>query len=210
MKLFLTSSGIPLEFAHLFLKSFNKPAHEIKLYFIPTAADVEANGQQWVTKAQNQFSLMGINVIWYNIAYKIKEQMEIELQDADCIWVNGGNTFYLLEVARSTGFDEVLRNLVLNKNVIYGGTSAGTYLACQTIHPTFWKNVTRNDILVDDYNAIKLAEFNTFVHYNEEKYKETIQKNHNPEISDLYLIPDQGFIVVDDEKIKLVNGARKY
>ncbi len=213
MKLFLTSSGIPTEQKDLFLKSFNKPANEITFYFIPTAADVEPDGQEWVTLSMNQFSSIGINCIWYSLKYKTKEQVESELQDADCIWVNGGNTFYLLDISRKTGFDEVVKKLVREKGVVYGGTSAGTILATKNLDSVNWKKIyyesDANDVGISDFSALSFINAVAVVHYEEEKHLPIVKK-HKKEDELVYLIPNGGMIVVDGEEVSLYGGAEKY
>ncbi|MFH1142279.1 MAG: Type 1 glutamine amidotransferase-like domain-containing protein [Candidatus Uhrbacteria bacterium] len=54
------------------------------------------------------------------------------LDDCDIIYVEGGNTFYLLEHVRKSGFDHKLKTLV-DYEKVYVGVSAGSILAGQSI-----------------------------------------------------------------------------
>lgn len=58
---------------------------------------------------------------------------------ARCIWVTGGNTFYLWHHLRRTGLHELVRQRVLSEGVLYVGQSAGSIVAGRTIATAFWK-----------------------------------------------------------------------
>lgn len=210
MKLFLTSSGIPFSQKDIFLSEFSKSPKDLKFYFIPNAADVEPDGQSWVTLSLSEFSEIGINPIWYSIKYKNKEQIKEELADADCIWVNGGNTFYLLDLARKTGFLEVITDLVKNKGVVYGGTSAGSILAAQNIESAGWKpQGDSNDVGISDFSALGFVDFIPFVHYSADAHLEGIKSSKKPE-EVIYMIPNDSFVKVKDQHVELIGNVEIY
>ncbi|WP_446216225.1 Type 1 glutamine amidotransferase-like domain-containing protein [Micromonospora sp. IBHARD004] len=47
------------------------------------------------------------------------------LEETDLIWVRGGNPFILRRAMTPTGTDEILRELLAEDRVVYGGYSAG-------------------------------------------------------------------------------------
>jgi dipeptidase E len=210
MKLFLTSSGISFEQKDIFLSEFSKSPKDIKFYFIPTAADVEPDGQSWVTLSIEEFAEMGINPIWYSLKYKTKEQISIELADADCVWVNGGNTFYLLDIAHKTGFYDVISDLVRNKGVVYGGTSAGSILAGKSIESAGWKpEGDSNDVGITDLTGLNFAQFIPFVHYKKLVHEASIKQIKNS--SDIvYAISDDAFIKIINDSIELIGDIEIY
>ncbi len=208
MKLFLTSSCISKNLRETFLEHFGKDPRSSKCYFIPTASDPDES-KFYTCKSMDDLVELGFNPIWYSLKYKTKELIRQELSDADIIWVGGGNTFYLLDVARCVGFLDVVTDLVKNKGVAYGGVSAGTILASPNIASAGWEpHGDPNDIRLTDLIALGLVNFTSVVHYTEDQ-KETVNKNR---VHDklVYTILDGGMVIVDGEELKLVGGTKEY
>lgn len=61
------------------------------------------------------------------------------LSSAECIWVLGGNTFFLWHWMRRSGVDEIIKQRVLEDGVVYVGQSAGSIVAGSTIRTAYWK-----------------------------------------------------------------------
>ena len=114
-KLFLTSSG--LSAFPDFVSENHKTVH---IAFIPTAADLYTN--KWFVKKDREFLVnYGYNVTEVDI--KDRNQHKI-LHSSDVIYIAGGNTFYLLEMAIQTNALEFLKDLVQGGKP-YAGASAG-------------------------------------------------------------------------------------
>ena len=207
MKLFLTSSSITPEIRQDFLSVYGKNPTESKCYFIPTAADVEQE-KFYMCKSMDDLAEMGFNPIWYTLKYKTKEVIQKELADADIIWVGGGNTFYLLDTARKSGFLEVVDDLVKNKGVAYGGISAGTILAAKSIQVAEWKpDGDVNEVDVTDFTALGWIDFIPFVHYEKEDYYDAIQEQKGNET--VFAIPNGGMVIVNGVDIESFGGVEK-
>ncbi len=54
-----------------------------------------------------------------------KKELEIKINQFGVIWVRGGNTFVLRQAMKISGFDEILKKIINNEQVLYGGYSAG-------------------------------------------------------------------------------------
>jgi len=199
MKLFLTSSCISENLQKPFLKFLDKSPEQTKLFFIPTASDVEEN-KFYTCESMDNFAAIGINPIWYSLKYKTRDQIVRELADADVIWVNGGNTFYLLDVARKTGFMEIVQDLVRNKGVIYGGTSAGTILASPSIEAAgYGESADKNKVGLTDLTAFGFVTFLTHVHYDPLTDKKELL-SHKREVP-IYAIFDGSAVEVNNDQI---------
>jgi len=204
MKLFLTSSCISENLRKPFLNFLGKPPEDTKLFFIPTASDVEQD-KFFTCESMNDFAQIGINPIWYALKYKTREQIARELADADVIWVNGGNTFYLLDIARKVGFMEIVGDLVRNKGIRYGGTSAGSILVCPSIEIAGWQEVggDPNDVGLTDLKAFNFVNFTAHVHYSAVEEKELLLSRKGT--SAIYAIEDSAAVEVNGSNI-LVHG----
>ncbi|MSR85751.1 hypothetical protein EXS71_04965 [Candidatus Uhrbacteria bacterium] len=208
MKLFLTSSCISENLASDFLQFLDKSLKDTKFYFIPTATDVEEN-KFYTAKSLDDIARLGINPVWYSLRFKNKELIREELADADVVWVGGGNTFYLLNIARESGFFEVINDLVRNKGVIYGGTSAGTILASPSIEIAGWgEDADTNHVGLTDLSSLHFIDALFQVHYDSVSHVDmlTMYKTALP----IYVLPDGGAVTVKDQEIKLLGGAEAF
>lgn len=145
-----------------------KKPNELRLAFIPTAAN-PYKIKPWFYGDKMKLKLMGFQMVDVDIKNKTKDQLARELKDIDVIFVSGGNTYYLLEKAQESGFINIVRDLV-NKGVIYIGSSAGSALACETIeHIEDFddKSITH----LTSYDGLDCTKKLILPHYGEDKYK---------------------------------------
>ncbi len=183
-----------------------KAADELTVAFIPTAADVY-DEKPWMYADRDVLTGLGLNVYDLSIKGKTKSELEEALNKADIIFVAGGNTFYLLDAARKSGFVEVVSKLV-EKGVIYIGSSAGSYIACPTIEAAGWKNQDKNIIGMADFTALNLVPFILFVHYkpeHNELLKQEMPKTKYP----VRILNDQQAILVLDNEYKFVGQGEE-
>jgi dipeptidase E len=156
----------------LLLPYLPKKPKELKLAFIPTAAD-PYKVKPWFYGDKMKLKLMGFQMVDVDIKNKTSEQLYEALSTVDVIFVSGGNTYYLLEKAQTSGFLEVVKKLI-DRGVIYIGSSAGSALACSTIEH------------IEDFDDKSIANLTSFEgltltnklilpHYGEEKYKAKFQ-----------------------------------
>lgn len=111
-KLFLTSAGFPKETRKYSLKLLPKKPQKIKVAFIPTAAYPEVD-KSFVQKSLDELKEIGITKIEeVDLKNENKGSLYNKLLGVDVIYVNGGNTFYLLEYIRKSGFDQIINPLL--------------------------------------------------------------------------------------------------
>lgn len=207
MKLFLSSAGLRPEIKEEFFKLIGKDSTRCRVAFIATAADPEPN-KALVKWSTDQIEEAGMR--WYEVDLKGKdqEQLKQELTPADIIWVNGGNTFYLLDQVRKSGFDTVAKELLAGGKLYYG-VSAGSYLACPTIETARWKRLDdRNVANMTDFNSLGLVDFLIIAHY-EEKWKEAIENGVRSTNLPVVVLTDQQAVMVDGNIIKIVGSGLK-
>jgi len=60
-----------------------------------------------------------------------------KLQDTisgfDCVWVRGGNVFLLRRAFRQSGFDNIIKEMIVSEDIRYGGYSAGVCILSPTL-----------------------------------------------------------------------------
>jgi len=178
MKLLLTSNGFTAIIEKAFLGLLQKPAQMNSVGFITTAAYGEEEGPAWncslwLEEYRNQLRQQKITKIEdIDLKNKTEEELEKILLQKDIIFVNGGNTFYLMYWAKKSGFDKVVCKF-LQKGGVYVGVSAGSIIACPTIETAGWKPADINNVRLTDLTALGLVPFLIHPHF-EEVQKEDI------------------------------------
>lgn len=200
-KLFLTSNGLSA------LPGFlGMSPTEVKLVYITTASNTYDN-PTWLDRDREALRNMGFEFTELDITGKTKDQLKEAFKDVNIIFVAGGNTFYLLEKVRESGFDEIIKSLV-EKGVVYGGGSAGACLAGPDIEPIA---VIDHPEKVSDLKSTKslgLVDFVVVPHFDNEKYGERTKKIVEEYKDKFKLIPinDDQAILVEGENYKIVQS----
>lgn len=171
MTLILTSS-----FFHSYsrLKDHLPNPEETTVAFIPTAGNVYDD--KWFVEGDKEILIkLGFKIKEIDIENSNYTQLKKELSNIDLIFVAGGNTFYLLDQVKKSGFDKILKEKI-ESGTIYIGSSAGSLLVCPTIEIA--KNFDDANKAPDltDYSGLNLVNFLILPHYGDEKYLDQMNK----------------------------------
>ncbi|MCH5321885.1 MAG: Type 1 glutamine amidotransferase-like domain-containing protein [Eubacterium sp.] len=181
----LSSQKIKLAFKELFIK----PIESISVLFVPTASRT-ADEMIYVNKSYSELIEAGVkedNVVWFDI--NTVNETSKYFETVDCIFVCGGNTYYLLSKLREFGLDNKIVRAV-EKGTVYVGVSAGSVIASPAInHIDF---LDENDIGLSDLNALKLIDKYVVPHY---------EKSFNVNLAD-----SKPFVCISDESAILYNN----
>jgi dipeptidase E len=130
MKLLLTSAGLTNKsIIDALLELTGKPFSDLNLAFIPTAANVEQGDKFWVIDDLINLKNLGFKQIdIVDFSALPKDVWLPRLQEADVIYVEGGNNFHLMQCVEESGLKEILPDLLNDK--VYIGVSAGSMLMC--------------------------------------------------------------------------------
>jgi dipeptidase E len=127
-----------------------------KILFIPYARPSGATLETYTTKARDRFKTMGFNLTGIHEYHNIKYAVE----DAEAIFIGGGNTFVLLNSLYKADIMEIIKKKV-EDGTPYIGASAGSNVAGKTI-------MTTNDMPIvypPSFNAMGLIPFIINPHY---------------------------------------------
>lgn len=200
----LTSAGMNVK--DEILKILPKPADQIKLAHIITASKAEKN-TAYVEKDRKAMQEAGFQVEDIDIEGKNENELWESLKDKDIVYVQGGNTFYLLKYIKESGFDKVIKELI-ERGVIYVGVSAGSYVACPTIEMSSWKRQDRNIVNLTDLSALNLVPFLLSVHYKPE-YEEILQREIPKAKYPVRILTDDQAILIQGDKVELVGKGEE-
>jgi len=207
MKLFLTSAGLPPETTEEFLKLLSQKPEETKICFIATASHPEEN-KCYVKRDRERLWELGFKIIELDLKKENKNSLGDRLKDFDVLFVEGGNTFYLLKYIRESGFDEALK-LFLKRGGIYLGVSAGTMVTGLNIESANWKYADKNIVNLEDLTGLKLVPYVFSVHIDESNLdivKNIANKVDYPVIA----LTDKQALLIDNGIKKIVGEGEKY
>jgi len=197
--LLLTSSGM-IGTKEEILSVLLKPADKIRVAHIITASKIEED-TSYVEKDRELMKEAGFNVEDVDIEGKNKNQLLKILESVDIIYVQGGNTYYLLKQMRKSGFDKIIKKL-LTKGIIYIGVSAGSIVAGETIQTAGWLG-DKNTVNLINLKGLKLVKSNLFVHYKPED-AEIIKQKSKKIKKRLRILTDEQALFIFGKKITLV------
>jgi len=204
--LLLTSGGMqPMK--DEIIKLLQKPAYDITVAFITTAAKPQENldyvKEDWRIMKEE----MGFNIEEIDIEGKRESEVMKLLELKDIIYVEGGNTFYLLKAMRACNFERIMRKL-LKQGKVYIGASAGSVVAGRTIKTAEWFG-DENIVKLKNLKGLNFVPFDIFAHYGPE-YTEIIkQKIPNPKkrAKNLRIITDEQAILVQGKEVDLIGDG---
>lgn len=188
----LTSAGFfNKEVSAAFLGLIKKPIGEISVLFIPTASRAKEE-LAYVNASRQELLDLGIGQLsTLNLDHKLTEE---EVQNVDVIYVCGGNTFYLLQKIRESGFDQLLKHF----DGLYIGVSAGSIVVGPNIEVAApWDE---NDVKLSDTTGLRLVNFAVVPHY-QRKDKTIVEELINrADYEILGLTDNQAALVISGER----------
>lgn len=227
MKLLLTSNGfmgksIEKDFLDLIGNRKN-----LRVAIIPTAGDPI----EWVPEKegdQTKFHVAKLipekkeqNIVWWHsmqerwekkgyraIIVDLKEdpvEVKKKLESVDIIDVTGGDANWLLDWAKKSKLDTYLKD-ILDRGVVYVGTSAGNGLLLPDIGLGWWDSDWKLDHvglgIVDFLVSVHNKEADLPTNIEKTKQRRAFMQSHMPYPWKIYFLQDGQAIKVDGDKIE--------
>lgn len=173
-------------------------APKMTVAFIQTAADLYEK-KEFVENDRRALHDKGLKLTEVDIKAFSQNRLYEKLANFDIMFFSGGNAHYLLEKMNQSGFREIVRKL-LDKGVIYIGSSAGSVVVCPDIN--FIKPMDHQEKVpnLKDFTGLSLIGFYFLPHFGREKYagicRQILQDNQDKEIIP---VRDDELIVVTDD-----------
>ncbi|MBW7955502.1 Type 1 glutamine amidotransferase-like domain-containing protein [Patescibacteria group bacterium] len=193
--LFLTSNAYMT--LNLLLPYLPKNPSQMKVAFVPTASHPEPDPSYMQLDID---AIQAAGFIYQELDIKDKDQKSLKkvFEDIDIVFVAGGNTFYLLQEARQSGFDEVVTEFV-NKGGWYIGSSAGSVLAAPDIAVIKYLDDPQDAPQLTSTNGLGLIDLLVLPHWGKAKYKQQylqlINDAYEQEVKYIALLDTQALLV---------------
>lgn len=183
-------------------------SHANKLVFITTASEPKGEKEDlaWQKNDRQKLVDAGFVVSDYTITGKLRDQLRADLSGFDCIYLSGGDTFYLLEQSQKSDFVSLIRELVEVEGKTYIGTSAGSIIA----GPRLMDYHQREGVVLPSRDAYGLVHFTVIPHWGSEGFREKylggrIAMIYTEEQVPLILLTDYQYVHVHNGYIEIVD-----
>ncbi len=204
MRLLLTSAGLTNKsIINALLELTQKPFSELNLVFIPTAANIEEGDKGWLiddlVNCKNQ-GFKSVDIV--DISALPKNDWLPRLEEADVIYVEGGNNFYLMRCFEKSGLKEILVELLRTR--VYVGVSAGSVVMCPSGDLSMSERLWSEEVGEHDSDeALGYVDFLLRPHLNS-PYFPKLNLENLEEIAKEF--PDTFYAIDDQTAIKIVDG----
>jgi dipeptidase E len=206
MKLFLASSLDQTIFQ--LDKMINKQS-KLEVLFIGNAADVY-DDKWWVDLDRKSFQNHGYEVIDVDLNVITEKKLVSLLNEADIIHVCGGSVFHILSLLKEKNFLQIIKQAVIDRKIIYTGTSAGSIIASERVGLYLYDEEEKKFLKEDaDFTAFGFVNFLIIPHAENEDFMESNKEmvGHAADINlSLIVLKDNQAVWVEDNKIQFVSA----
>lgn len=197
MKLLMTSGGFRnAAIVKAAVELVGKRKRKINFAVIAEAVKGEPGDHRWfIEDLERLADHFGGKIELVDLQAQNLDEVQKRLEIADVIYCEGGNTDYLMEVFKKTGFNKVLPKLLEDK--VWVGTSAGSCVVAHKESEEFQQEVYREQRTVDKFLNLVPIEF--LPHMNGEFYvlnrENAIAESRRTKLP-VYALTDAAAIVV--------------
>jgi len=183
-----------------------------RVVFIPTAglhemSDQDREALDYINQTDKEaLQDLGLIVEELEVSRESSEVIEKSISKADCIFICGGSTFFLLQELKRKGADRLISQHI-EKGKLYMGTSAGSLIAQKDIVADGVDDPKFGPELHGDSSALGFIDFYLYVHYGSHYWGDD-----DAYINQYYAklnykkISDKQAVTVNGEKIEIVTA----
>ena len=181
-----------------------------KVVFIPTASIME-KVTFYVGADKKALEKLGLIIDELEISKASPDEIKTKINDADYIFVAGGNTFFLLQEFKRTGTDKLIMDHI-NKGKLYIGSSAGSVILSKNIkYINYMDDPDVAPELKNDFTALSVVDFCVVPHCTDFPFKKTAEKiigEYSGKL-DLRPISNNQAVTVDDDIVETLTVEKK-
>lgn len=202
MQLLLLSLGLGA------VPEFVNPDKEPTMGFIPDAGDVY-DDPYFVREDRDRLARLGYHIVDISLTSETPTSLNLRFSEVDCIFVAGGNTFYLLQQIKSRNLEDTIVTAVRG-GLKYIGASAGAVVAGPTVEPIKGLDDPAAAPLLSSMSAMSLTDLVILPHYGKPKYEARYQQilhDYSAELKLKLLRDDQAVTVSDRGEPQTIESA---
>lgn len=210
----------------LYLSSFkigNQPQKLVELVGSNKEVAVILNARDHKQERRNEYLLEETKAL-NDLGFKVEEldlrkyfgkekELEEFLRRKNLVWIDGGNTFLLRRAMHQSGFDNIIKKLLKEDSIVYGGFSAASVVLQKDLHGL--DLVDDPNVVAEGYeketiwDGLGLIDFYLAVHYKSvhpesamvDKEVELCEKNNIP----YKTLRDGEVLVINENNMEIIN-----
>ncbi len=214
MKLLLTSGGITnRSIADALFGLVGKKPEDTSLVFIPTASNIEIGDKSWLINDPLNLKKLDLKSIEIADISAVSQEVWLpKFEQADVLFFEGGNTYYLMEWIRRSGLEKILPALLKTK--VYVGVSAGSMVTSKDLTLKISQILYEEDLdKTENMLGLQYVDFYFLPHLNSQYFTKLCEENVCDAVQGMtekvYALDDQSALKVVDGKVEIV-GEGKY
>ncbi|MEK7635399.1 MAG: Type 1 glutamine amidotransferase-like domain-containing protein [Patescibacteria group bacterium] len=212
MKLFLTSSGLTNKsIIKALFDLIGKKPEDTSLVFIPTASNVETGDKDWFINDLINIKKQNFKTISIADISAVSEDIwKPQLEEADVLFFEGGNTYHLMRWINESGLAKLLPELLKTK--VYVGVSAGSMVTGPDLALRLSQVIYGEDMEEKNMDGLGFVNFYFLPHLNSPYFPARMEKNAKKvadEISKkIYFLDDQSALKIENNKIEVISEGK--
>ena len=213
MKLLLTSAGFTNKsITDELFRLVGKKVADTTICYVPTASNVETGSKEWQINDLKNIEKQGFKAIHITDISAVPEKIwRPQMEAADVLFFEGGDTRHLMEWVVKSGLKELLPEFLKTK--VYVGLSAGSMIVAPEV------NIDIEHVIYESYMdeakhipMLGLVDFYILPHLNSPWFKnmteEHIRKSTKTIQRKIYVLDDGSAISVEDGKIRVISEGK--
>jgi dipeptidase E len=212
MKLLLTSNGLANKsIAKALFELVGKKSEDTSLVFIPTASNVEVGDKDWFINDLINIKKQDFKSVAITDISAVPEHIwRPQIEEADVLFFEGGNTYHLMRCMNESGLTKLLPELLKSK--VYVGLSAGSMVVAPDLNIRLSKVIYGEEAEKETMAGLGLVDFYFLPHLNNPYFATRIETNLKGAMKEVatktYVLDDQSALKVLDGKVEFVGGGK--
>lgn len=209
MKLLLTSGGITNKsIADALLDLVGKKPEDTSLCFIPTASNVEVGDKDWFINDLININKQNFKSVSITDISAVSEDIwKPQIEEADILFFEGGNTYHLMSWINKSGLVKILPELLKTK--VYVGLSAGSMVTSPDLALRLSQIIYGDDMEEKNMDGLGFVNFYFLPHLNSPYFPARMEENAKKVVNELlkkiYFLDDQSALKVVDGKVEVIS-----
>ena len=181
------------------------------ILFINTAAELDYNKKeepQWIVDDRQALETVGFKLTNFTFSNKTLSDIQKAFTQVEGIYVEGGNTFYLLQQMQQANCLDYIKDIV-EDGFIYIGTSAGSIVAGPDINFIRGMEDLSQAPKIKDTKGLKLTNMLLFPHWGsshfEATYRAKVLVDAYQSIDPILVLRDNHYLHIFEEGFEVVN-----
>jgi dipeptidase E len=210
----------------LYLSSFkigNQPQNLVELVGLNKNTVVILNARDHKQERRNEY-LLGETEALNDLGFEVEEldlrnyfgkekELEEFLRKKDLVWIEGGNTFLLRRAMKQSGFDNVIKKLLKEDSIVYGGFSAAVVVLQKSLHGL---DIVDNPNNISEgydseviWDGLGILNYNVSVHYKSDHPESALvdkEVQYNKDNNIPYkTLRDGEVLIINGDKTEIIN-----